>query len=93
MDKIDSILEKYDYNRQLLIAIMQDVQKEYHYLPEEILSYIAEKLKISEAKIYGVATFYENFSLKPKVKLLVDDIKKDFKAKILTSKEDTSYED
>lgn len=41
MDKIDSILEKYDYNRQLLIAIMQDVQKEYHYLPEEILSYIA----------------------------------------------------
>lgn len=71
MDKIDSILEKYNYNKQLLIAIMQDVQKEYHYLPEKILSYIAEKLNISEAKIYGVATFYENFSLKPKGKYVI----------------------
>lgn len=71
MDKIDSILEKYNYNKQLLIAIMQDVQKEYHYLPEKILSYIAEKLNISEAKIYGVATFYENFSLQPKGKYVI----------------------
>ena len=71
MDKVNSILEKYDYNKQLLIAIMQDVQKEYHYLPENILSYIAEKLNISEAKVYGVATFYENFSLEPKGKYVI----------------------
>ncbi len=71
MDKVDSILEKYNYNKQLLIAIMQDIQNEYHYLPEQILSYISEKLKISEAKIYGVATFYENFSLKPKGRYII----------------------
>lgn len=71
MDKVDSILEKYNYDKQMLIAVMQDVQKEYHYLPLKVLSYIAEKLKISEAKIYGVATFYENFSLEPKGKYVI----------------------
>lgn len=71
MDKVDSILQKYNYNKQFLIAVMQDVQKEYHYLPQRILSYIAEKLNISEAKIYGVATFYENFSLQPKGKYVI----------------------
>ena len=63
--KLDEILQKHDYDPTLLIAIMQDIQKEYHYLPQEALSYIAKKLKLSEAKIYGVATFYENFSLEP----------------------------
>lgn len=71
MDKVDSILEKYNYDKQMLIAVMQDVQKEYHYLPLKTLSYIAEKLKISEAKIYGVATFYENFSLEPRGKYII----------------------
>lgn len=71
MDKVDSILQKYNYNKQFLIAVMQDVQKEYRYLPQKILSYIAEKLDISEAKIYGVATFYENFSLHPKGKYII----------------------
>ncbi len=69
--KLDEILQEHDYNSTLLIAIMQDIQKVYRYLPEEALCYIAKKLKISEAKIYGVATFYENFSLKPKGKYLI----------------------
>ena len=66
--KLDEILQAHDYNHTLLIAIMQDIQKEYHYLPEEALCYIAKKLKLSEAKIYGVATFYAQFSLDPKGK-------------------------
>ena len=69
--KIDGILQSHNYDKTLVIAIMQEVQKEYHYLPEEILSYIARELKLSEAKIYGVATFYENFSLKPKGKYVI----------------------
>ncbi len=71
MGKVDFILERYGYNKDMLISIMQDVQKEYHYLPEKVLCYIAAKLKISQAKIYGVATFYENFSLKPKGKYFI----------------------
>lgn len=69
--KLDEILQQHDYNHTLLIAIMQDIQKEYHYLPEKALCYIAKKLKLSEAKIYGVATFYENFSLEPKGRYVI----------------------
>ena len=69
--KLDEILKKHEYKSNLVIAIMQDVQKEYHYPPEEALCYIAKELKMSEAKIYGVATFYENFSLEPKGKFVI----------------------
>ncbi len=69
--KLDGILQAHNYDKTLVIAIMQEVQKEYHYLPEEVLCYIARKLKMSEAKIYGVATFYENFSLEPKGKYVI----------------------
>lgn len=69
--KLDEILQIHDYNPTLVIAIMQDIQKEYHYLPKESLTYIAEKLGLPEAKIYGVATFYENFSLDPKGKYII----------------------
>lgn len=63
---LDEILSSHDYDSSSVIAVMQDIQKKYRYLPEDALTYIAGKLKLSEAKIYGVATFYENFSLEPK---------------------------
>lgn len=69
--KVDITLEKYHYDKSYIIAIMQDVQKEYHYLPKEILAYVAKHIHVSDAKIYGVATFYENFSLKPKGKYVI----------------------
>ena len=69
--KLDEILQRHQYDKTLVIAIMQEVQKEYHYLPQEMLCYIAGELGMSEAKIYGVATFYENFSLEPKGKYVL----------------------
>ena len=69
--KVDEILELHGYNKSSVIAIIQDIQKEFRYLPAEILSYVAEKLGLSEAKIYSVATFYENFSLEPKGKYVI----------------------
>ncbi len=68
---IDNILEGHNYDPTLLIAIMQDIQKLYHYLPEDCLKYISKKLSLPEAKIYGVATFYENFSLDVKGKYII----------------------
>lgn len=70
-EKLDEILAAHNYDPSLVIGIMQDIQKECHYLPEDALRYTAKKLKISEAKIYGVATFYENFSLAPKGKYII----------------------
>ncbi len=68
---IDSILEKYDNDKARIIAITQDVQEEYRYLPQEALEYIAKKVGMSESKLYGVATFYGNFSLDAKGKYVL----------------------
>lgn len=68
---IDSVLEKYDCDNTRIIAIMQDVQEHYRYLPQDALSYIAKKVGMSESKLYGVATFYGNFSLDAKGKYVM----------------------
>lgn len=71
LSTLDSILEKHEYNQNRVIAIMQDVQAQYRFLPQEALVYIADKLGMSPAKLYGVATFYENFSLVEKGKYII----------------------
>lgn len=68
---VESTLKAHDYKRSAIIAILQTIQEHYHYLPREIFPYIAEKLGTSEANIYSVATFYENFSLEPKGKYII----------------------
>lgn len=68
---LDIILKNHNFDPCNIIAILQDTQEIYRYLPEEVFSYLSEKLGISSAKIYSVATFYENFSLKPKGKFVV----------------------
>ena len=50
----------------LLIPILQDIQENYRYLPEECLIIVAERLQIPLIEVYGVATFYQSFSLIPK---------------------------
>ena len=65
-DKADEIVASHGAYQESLIPIIQDIQSEYRYLPPELLSYVAEKIGISEAKAYSVATFYENFSFEPK---------------------------
>lgn len=69
--KLDEILQKYDFDPHSIIAILQDTQEVYHYLPSDIFDYYSEKLGMSRAKIFSVATFYENFSLKPKGKYVI----------------------
>lgn len=68
---VDLILAKYGTEKEQLINIMQEIQKEYRYLPKESLEYISRKMDVSEAKIFGVATFYENFSLEAKGKFVI----------------------
>jgi NADH-quinone oxidoreductase subunit E len=69
--KLDTILEKHNFKSCNIIAILQDTQETYRYLPKEVFAYLSEKLSISRAKIYSVATFYENFSLEPKGKYVI----------------------
>ena len=70
-EKADAIIEEHGAKPSALIPIIQDIQSEYRYLPPELLSYVAEKIGITEAKAYGVATFYENFSFEAKGKYVI----------------------
>lgn len=67
----DKILAEHECSQQAIIAILQEIQEHYHYLPQEVFPYLAKKLSMSEARIYSVATFYENFSLEPKGKYVI----------------------
>ncbi len=71
LEKVWEIVETNERNPSRLIPILQKVQEEYRYLPEEILSLIATSLGLSPAKVFGVATFYSHFALEPKGKYLV----------------------
>ncbi|MHB1415444.1 MAG: NADH-quinone oxidoreductase subunit NuoE family protein [Chloroflexota bacterium] len=65
------MLAKHGYERAALIPVLQEIQEEYRYLPQEVLTYIATALDISPASVFGVATFYAQFSLEPKGKYVV----------------------
>ena len=68
---IDGYLADLGCEEKSLIAVLQAIQEEYSYLPREIFPYLAKKMNLSEASIYGVATFYENFSLEAKGKYVI----------------------
>ncbi|HOJ20965.1 MAG TPA: NAD(P)H-dependent oxidoreductase subunit E [Armatimonadota bacterium] len=69
--RVCEIIDEHDRNPGRLVPILQAVQEEYRYLPEDVLTYIATSLGISPARVYGVATFYAHFALEPKGKYIV----------------------
>jgi len=71
MSEVERIIECRSGERGELIAILEDIQARYSYLPEEALRAVAEKTGRSLVDIYGVATFYRWFSLKPRGKHLI----------------------
>ena len=71
LQRVEEIIDSYGCKRENIIAIMQDIQAEYKYLSQDTLELIAEKLGIGVAKVYSVATFYENFSLEAKGKYII----------------------
>jgi len=70
-EKICEIVEKHSKNPDNLIPILQEAQEEYRYLSEEIMTVIATSLNLSPARVFGVATFFSHFSLKPKGKYII----------------------
>lgn len=65
---MEPVFEKYRARQGALIPILQKAQGIYGYLPKEVLELISGQLKVSLAKIYGVATFYAQFYLEPRGK-------------------------
>jgi NADH-quinone oxidoreductase subunit E len=71
MGRADAIIDKYASEPGSLTAVLQDIQAEYNYLPQESLTRISEKMALPLSQVLHVATFYKAFSLEPRGKHLV----------------------
>ena len=70
-DKVDDLINKFQYKRAPLIPVLQGINAQYNYLPPETLYYLSRRLDIPLAHILRVATFYTLFSLTPRGKHVI----------------------
>ena len=68
---VADIIKKYDGDRGQLVSILQDIQTEHHYLPEEALDEVVTLLGVPASQVYSVATFFKAFSLTPRGRHLI----------------------
>lgn len=68
----DEIMARYQYRDAALIAILQDIQKRFNYLPQNLLRYVALRMNVPLTRVYSISTFYKAFSLKPRGKHLIN---------------------
>jgi NADH-quinone oxidoreductase subunit E len=65
---VEKIIQEHGAQKSALIAMLQDVQQEFTYLPEDVLVHLSRTLGVPLSRAYSLATFYRAFSLKPKGK-------------------------
>lgn len=65
-EKLMQIINENKHDKSRLMAVMQEAQGIYDYLPIEVQEMIAEGMEVPLEKVYGVSTFYAQFSLSPK---------------------------
>ena len=70
-EKVDSIIDSYTDQKEQLISLLQGIQAEFNYLPQDILIKASQKLDIPLSQVFSVATFFRAFSLKPRGRHLV----------------------
>ncbi|MCX7815991.1 MAG: NADH-quinone oxidoreductase subunit NuoE [Syntrophales bacterium] len=71
-DKVQEIVKSYDSDPSAVIAILQDVQAEFNYLPREALVAVSEAMNIPLSRVYEISTFYNAFSLKPRGRHVIE---------------------
>lgn len=70
--EVAKIISKYQGKKKgYLLSLLQDIQQKYNYLPPEVLEFASRKLAVSKSKIYGLATFYSQFSLTERGKYII----------------------
>lgn len=65
-DKLRAVIAKYRDEKGALMPVLQQAQEIYGYLPFEVQQIVSEEMDVSLEKIYGVASFYAQFTLNPK---------------------------
>ena len=66
--RVDAIIESYGADKSSLLAILQDIQGEEHWLPREAMTRVCERVGVSLSHVYRLATFFQAFSLEPRGK-------------------------
>lgn len=66
LEEVKKVIQKNKDSKGALIPVLHSIQNAYGYLPEDVLHLVSEELNVPMTEIYGVATFYHFFSLKPK---------------------------
>lgn len=69
--KLESIYQKSTASGDNIITVLQEVQKEFGYVPEEAVDWFSRRLNIPASKFYGVITFYSQFHLTPRGKNVI----------------------
>lgn len=70
-ETLEKILYNYKKTEGNIITILQDIEKNFGYIPEEIVTWFSKKLDIPASRFFGTATFYSQFHLKPRGKNVV----------------------
>lgn len=66
LEAVEKIIQQHHAEKSALIAMLQDVQSEFSYLPQDALVYISRTIDVPLSRAYSLATFYRAFSLKPR---------------------------
>jgi NADH-quinone oxidoreductase subunit E len=66
LEIVEKIIQQHHAQKSALIAMLQDVQNQYSYLPQDVLMHITHTVGVPLSRAYSLATFYRAFSLKPK---------------------------
>ena len=69
--ELNKILEGYIEKEGNVISLLQDIQEEFGYIPEDAVHWFSRKLNIPESRFFGVVTFYSQFHLKPRGKNII----------------------
>ena len=69
--RVGGVLTETQRKRGVLIHAFQSIQKEYNYLPEDVLNSLSKKLDIPLSEVYSTASFYKHFYFKPRGRNIV----------------------
>ena len=71
LQKVDRIVDTYRNGHPNLIHVLQDINSEFGYLPEQGLRRVSEKMVVPLTEVCGMATFFKSFRLKPRGRHLI----------------------
>jgi NADH-quinone oxidoreductase subunit F len=60
---VEHTMKRFNYQKHGLVEVLMTVQEEFGYLPKDLLIYVSDRLHVPLNKVYGVATFYDTFTL------------------------------